>query len=87
MKIRSTAMFVYILLNLLQVKFRLSTILSAEIGPPTCLFTHYVNCLHHVTIAISVFISQANVRLSALLSTKIRSSAMFVYILRLLFAG
>jgi len=49
------------------------------------MFTYYVICLSHVTSAIFVFISEAKVRLGAILSSISRSSAMFVYVLRHLF--
>ena len=49
------------------------------------LFTYYVICLHHVTKAIFVYISDVKIRLDAILSAIIRSSAIFVYILRHLF--
>jgi len=53
----------------------------AYIVHPPYLFTYYVICLHHVTSTIFVYISEAKVRLGAILSSISRSSAMFVYVL------
>ena len=52
---------------------------------PPYLFTYCFICLHHVTIAIFVYISEVKVRIGAILSTIIRSAAIIVYIIRHLF--
>jgi len=51
------------------------------------LFTYYVICLYHVIIAIFVYIFQSIVRLGAIRSAEIRSSAIFVYILHHFFTS
>jgi len=54
-------------------------ILSAIIRSSAILFLYYVICLHHVAIAIFVYLSEINVMLGATLSPEIRSLALIVY--------